>query len=56
LLVLVLVLVLVRVLVVTALAAATDHAFVRCDHLDYTLVNLPLQGQTTVLVKKPEEA
>ena len=52
-LVLVLVLMLVQVLVVTV-AAATDHAFVRCDHLVYTLVNLPMQ--TTVLVKKPEAA
>jgi hypothetical protein len=53
-LVLVLVMVLVPVMVlvtVAAVAPATDQAFFRCDHLVYTLVNLPLQ--TTVLVKKP---
>jgi ABC-type sulfate transport system permease subunit len=54
LLVVVLVVVLVvpvLVVVLVTVAAATDHAFFRCDHLVYTLVNLPLQ--TIVLVKKP---
>ena len=27
---------------VAAVAAAADHAFFRCDHLVYTLVNLPM--------------
>jgi hypothetical protein len=49
---------LVLVLVVAAVVVATDHMFVHCNHLVYifTLVNLPMQGQTIVLVEIPGAA